>query len=78
MQGGNGIETGYPYYKNLKGTTKDESERKVSLMKNAAKEKNLLQTAGSDFHGSIKKVEIGESGLTLNEFQKLRKSLQKA
>lgn len=70
--GGQGMETNYPYNVNRVGVTKEESDRKNQLFKKLAKEKELMETGGTDFHGSIRKVDIGECGISISLFQKLK------
>ncbi|MBS3128339.1 PHP domain-containing protein [Candidatus Woesearchaeota archaeon] len=77
--GGDAIEVYYAYHIIHKETALDEKEskRKVSLAKKFVEKKGLLSTGGSDFHGTIRKVMIGESGLSRDLFEKLEKKVKK-
>jgi len=63
-KGGDGIETYYPYYKNMKKVTKKENTRKKSLFKKIAKIRKLLECGGTDFHGNGK-IKLGEEKIPL-------------
>ncbi len=76
-QGGQGIETYYPYYiicPRLK-IDKKENTKIIKFFQKIAKEKNLLESGGSDFHGgdrqTINSVTIPDSVL-----KKIKKSSQ--
>ena len=73
--GGHAIEAHYPYNINIKsekGITKRESDRKNNFVRKLAKENGMLEAGGSDFHGSIRKVKIGDCRLPENLFKKLK------
>ncbi|MCK4669946.1 MAG: PHP domain-containing protein [Nanoarchaeota archaeon] len=74
--GGEGIETAYPYDKNRVGVPKEESDRKNQFLKKIANNKGLLETGGTDFHGSIRKVSLGETGISFEDFQKLKQYIK--
>jgi len=64
-EGGDGIETEYAYSSNIKGVTKERGIEKIRLFKKIAKEKGLLESGGSDYHGTSKRVPLG--GLDIGE-----------
>ncbi len=69
--GGEGIEVYYPY-----GEAEKETKR---LHKKIAKEKDLMVSGGTDFHGAPHGkagiADIGSYGLTEEQFEKLKKKL---
>lgn len=72
--GGNGIETFYPYhiiYPSLKLDEKQNNEFIVNY-RNIARENNLLETGGSDFHGDIRPVSIGEIKVSYSLLEKMK------
>ena len=66
--GGDSIEISYPYNElyNL------NQELLIKKFGDIAKEKNLLVSGGSDFHGGKRKVSFGQYGLSKEEFEKLK------
>lgn len=70
--GGSGIEIYYPYDKIYEFSLKRKKEI-VEKLEKIARDKNLLATGGSDFHGSNRNVEIGEGGLNYQDFENLKK-----
>jgi len=64
-KGGDGLETYYPYNKNMKKIANKENNRKKSLFKKIAKQKKLLQCGGTDFHGDGK-VKLGQEKIHYN------------
>ena len=71
--GGQAIETNYPYDINIKNVTSEISIQKNLLAKQLVKEKGLLETGGSDFHGIIRKSFTGQFGVSSEIFQKLKR-----
>lgn len=71
--GGEAIEAEYPYHTNTKGVTKEVSEHKRALARTLAVQYKLFITGGSDFHGSIRPVTTGDCGISMEQFEKLRK-----
>lgn len=65
--GGEGIEVDYPYDKVI-GINNNINDK----FREIAREKNLLISGGSDFHDFSRKSEIGDGGLTQEEFQELK------
>jgi len=65
--GGQAIETEYTYDKNrpYKGISKNKLKEIIDKFKKTAKELDLLETGGSDYHGDKKDIELGE--LEINE-----------
>lgn len=59
-EGGDGIETDYSYHMNIIGITKEMEKQKIEFFKKIAKEQNLLESGGSDYHGTSKRVPLGE------------------
>lgn len=68
-----GIEATYPYSKtNYKGSLDDESLKKMIIEK--YKSAGLMISGGSDYHGEWRKGatgarELGEAGITIDEFE---------
>ena len=73
--GGQGIEVNYPYDK-VYGLNRELSDLRNIGFKKIAKERNLLSSGGSDFHGSGRDSEIGEQGINDEEFIKLKQNIQ--
>lgn len=71
---GDGIEVDYPYSKILKISEEKSDEINNHLRETASKE-NLLMSGGSDFHDFERGSEIGDAGLSEEEFQKLKSAL---
>lgn len=69
---GDGLETNYPYYLNRheKKKIKKDSDKLNKIVKKIAKANNLLETAGSDFHGN--KFELGDFKVNYNILEKLK------
>lgn len=74
-KGGDGIETYYPYNNNPDYTSVEESKRKVEFFRQIAKEKNILESGGSDFHGETKKVKLGEANVPIEVYLKLKEHI---
>ncbi|MBS3117027.1 PHP domain-containing protein [Candidatus Woesearchaeota archaeon] len=70
--GGDALETFYPYYVNAKGVSLEESQHKNALVQKLAQEKSLLQTGGSDFHGIIRPIMLGDCGISMEMFERLK------
>jgi predicted metal-dependent phosphoesterase TrpH len=70
--GGQGIEIDYPYKKAL-NLDEDACKKIFNNLKKIAKDKNLLITGGSDYHGPSRHYELGECGLTQEEFEIFKK-----
>lgn len=70
--GGDGIETYYPYELIVK-LSKKESEELNQFFRDYAKEKHIVQSGGSDFHGHIRyAVKLGESNVPFKVLSKLK------
>lgn len=60
----NAIEAQYPLF----------SKSEINKYKSFAKKFNLLVTGGSDFHGENRiNIDIGQSGISYEQFQKIKK-----
>jgi len=70
---GQGIEVYYPYDR-IYNFDRDLVDRISRKLKSVADEHNLLISGGSDFHGKSRKSEIGDAGISEEEFERLRKS----
>jgi 3',5'-nucleoside bisphosphate phosphatase len=70
--GGKAIETEYAYGTNIKGLTPEEGVVRSEFVKKIVQEKGLLNTGGSDFHGLIRPIYVGDAGLTREMFEKLQ------
>ncbi len=69
--GGDGIEVNY-FYEN-RSVSKDESEEMIRRVEDIAREKGLVVSGGGDFHSDADPHEIGDYGLSVVEFEKLKK-----
>lgn len=69
--GGDGLEINYPHEK-LYGFSEEKSKFLREKLRKIVKEKNLLISGGSDFHGSARNIQIGECGLDEEDFEKLK------
>jgi hypothetical protein len=68
--GAEGVEVFYPYEK---GRRNSDRNRWIGRMEQLARELNLLQTGGTDFHGRPGEViDLGDMGLTGPQFASLR------
>lgn len=76
--GGDGIETYYPYNKNYECVTCKESVNMIKFFNNLAEEKGLVRSGGSDFHGSIKHIDIGELNISYSIVKLLKERLRQA
>lgn len=72
--GGNGIETCYPYKTSRHHTGKRANAKIISKFKKIAKEKNILETGGSDFHGRPNQV-LGKLEVPYFILEKLKEKL---
>ncbi len=74
-QGLNGLEVCYAYDKNRPyvGASADFVAELISGYSSLAEGLGLLKTGGSDFHGNGRGATLGEKGLTLEEFENLKK-----
>lgn len=70
VEGGNGIEVYYPYYK-IYDFSAEFSNKLFMHFKKIAESKNLLITGGSDFHRISRKSEIGDEGINEAEMKKI-------
>lgn len=73
-KGGEGIETYYPYYliyPQLK-MSKAENKGLINYYKKITKRNNLLESGGSDFHGAIRPVSVGEMQVPYRLLRKIR------
>ncbi len=68
--GGDCIEVDY-FYEN-RDVGESEAREKVKWVGDIAREKGLVISGGGDFHSDADPHEIGEFGLSLDEFEKLR------
>ncbi len=75
-QGIAGLEVSYTYDKNrpYKGASPEFVEMLISGYSSWAGRLGFLKTGGSDFHGNAKEITIGEKGLTLEEFEMLKRA----
>ncbi len=69
--GGKAIETYYGYGTNIKGLTPEEGQVRSEFVKKITREKGLLETGGSDFHGLIRPIYVGDAGLPRELLEKL-------
>jgi len=69
--GGEGIETYYPYDK-VYSISPEASKKKIDFYNKVAKEKNLLVSGGSDYHGSIRPTNLGEIEIPYSVVEKLK------
>ena len=67
--GGKGIEVYYPYKKIFKISIEQE-EALIKKFSGIAKKENLLVSGGSDFHDFERGTEIGDGGISREEFKK--------
>ena len=72
--GGDGIETYYSYETSRYHTGKQANKRIISKFKKIVKEKNILETGGSDFHGRPNQV-LGRLKVPYSVLEKLKKKL---
>lgn len=72
--GGKGIEIYYPYAKLYahEGFTIRQEKETITRLKKMAREKNLFETGGSDFHGGDRPVDINEKQVSYSVFLKLK------
>ncbi|MBW2990868.1 PHP domain-containing protein [Candidatus Woesearchaeota archaeon] len=72
--GGKGIETLYPYAKlYAHGGFDEEKEKKtIAKLKKIAKEKDLLETGGSDFHAGDRPSAINEMRVSYSVLEKMK------
>ena len=77
--GGRGLEIFYPYRKAYpaEGFSQADEKNKISFFLKIAEEKGLMMTGGSDFHGDIRDVEVGEMNVPFSHLEKIMKSLGK-
>jgi len=68
--GGRGLEFNYPYT-GIYGLDKKLSNARNSKFKEIARDRKLFFSGGSDFHGEGRNVEIGEQGISEEDFKKL-------
>ncbi len=73
--GGKGIETYYPYDK-VYSISPEDSNKRINFYNKVAKEKNLLVSGGSDYHGSIRPTDLGEIEIPYSVVEKLREASQ--
>lgn len=74
--GGDAVETYYPYSTNIKNVTEEEANRRNEFIKKLVKEKGMLETGGSDFHGSIREIMLGGGGVPPKVFERLRRNVR--
>ena len=75
--GGEGIETHYPYDL-INGLSKEENNQLNNSLKEYAKQHNLIESGGSDFHGDIRKsVQIGQIAVPYELVEKMKQHLSK-
>lgn len=67
--GGDGIEVDYAYESRL---DKEKSLRFIEKARKIAMEKGLIVSGGGDFHSMDEGVEIGDFGVSLEDFDRLR------
>ena len=74
-QGLDGLEVCYAYDKNrpYKGASPDFVEELISGYSSLANGLGFLKTGGSDFHSNGRGGALGEKGLTIDEFENLKK-----
>lgn len=70
---GDALETYYPYHINQRNVSVEVSKHKNTLLRALAAQHHLLETGGSDFHGAIRPIMLGDCGLPLHLFNKLLK-----
>lgn len=71
--GGKCIETKYPYDKIVPSEYDlQKSKNIICLFEKIAQERGLLESGGSDFHGSTRPTNIGEKGISIEKFEKLK------
>ncbi len=74
-EGLDGLEVYYPYDDGHRPAT--ERSRWISRAQNLARELDLLQTGGTDFHGKTgEAIELGDMGLTPQQFATLKRGWQ--
>jgi 3',5'-nucleoside bisphosphate phosphatase len=69
--GGDGVEVDYFYVG--RGVGKAEARKKIDKIRRIAKKKSLIISGGGDFHSDVDSQEIGDHGLTREEFENLKK-----
>lgn len=69
--GGKGIETYYPYDK-VYSISHEESNKKINFYNKVAKEKNLVVSGGSDYHGSIRPTNLAEIEIPYSVVERLK------
>ncbi|KYK25244.1 hypothetical protein AYK26_02065 [Euryarchaeota archaeon SM23-78] len=75
---GKGIETIYPYAKLYahKGFDKEKEKKTIAFLKKIAKEKNLFETGGSDFHMESRGTQINEMKVPYSVLEEMKKRVQ--
>ncbi len=78
-QGITGLEVSYSYDKNrpYQGASPEFVEMLISRYSSWADRLGFLKTGGSDFHGNSKGIMLGERGLTIEEFERLKRALRR-
>jgi len=72
--GGDGIEIIYPYDKVFPDNyDKKRTNETIKSFIKIAKEKNILQTGGSDFHGRIRDISLGEIDVDYDVLEAIKK-----
>lgn len=71
--GGQGIETHYPYdkFKLRKGISREELENLIEEYRQKGKRYNLIESGGSDFHGT-EKVDLGDAKVPYSVLEKMK------
>lgn len=73
--GGEGVEVYYPYDK-VYIFNEEQTKKTIDKFKNLAREKNLLISGGSDFHGDSRESEIGDQGISELELEDLKEHIK--
>ena len=71
--GGDGVETYYSYETSRYHTGKRANAKIIGKFKKIAKEKNILETGGSDFHGRPDQV-LGKLKVPFPVLERLKKA----
>lgn len=75
--GGDGIETMYPYDKVFPDNyDKKRTNETIKFFIKIAEGKNILQTGGSDFHGRIRDIKIGDMDIGFYMLKEIKKKLK--
>ena len=69
--GGQGLEVYYPY-SDVCSQDKEVEEKLVKKIEEIALKNNLLITGGSDYHGKNRPVNIGDGGIEVEDFERLK------